>query len=240
MRDDRLDHREHVGLRFADRKPADGVSVKAHGDQRPGAFDPERRLDAALHDAEQGPARLLAKGRLGPLRPAQRQAHGALRLLCRARQLHAFVELHLDVGAEQALDFHRALRGQFVARPVDMRLEGRALFADLPQLGEAHHLKAARVGQDRMGPVHEPVQPAERVDPLGPGRKHQVIGVGKHDVGAGRAHVLWPHRLDRCGRSDRHEGRRADGAARRRDRAEPGRAVHGQDSKAESRSHRGS
>ena len=47
---------------------------------------------------------------------------------------------------------------------VDMRLEDDAALVELAQLGEAHHLEAAGIGEDRMRPVHEPVQAAERGD----------------------------------------------------------------------------
>ena len=78
-----------------------------------------------------------------------------------------------------------------------------------------------------MRPVHELVQAAERGDPLCAGRKHQMIGVAKHDIDAEGAHRLGMHRLDRRGRADRHEGGRTDGAARRRDCAHPGGGVDG-------------
>ena len=103
------------------------------------------------------------------------------------------------------------------------------VLAELPELREAHHLEAAGVGEDRMRPVHELVQAAERGDALRAGRQHQMVGVGENDVGAERPDRLGMHRLDRRRRADRHEGGRADVAARRRDLAEPGRAVDGAD-----------
>ena len=51
-----------------------------------------------------------------------------------------------------------------------MALEAHPLLAHLPQVGEAHHLIAAAVGQDRPVPAHEGVQAAEPRDPLGAGR----------------------------------------------------------------------
>ena len=70
-------------------------------------------------------------------------------------------------------------------RAVDVRLEGDALVGDLAQLGEAHHLEAAGVGEDRPVPAHEAVQAAEPGDALGARPQHQMIGVGEDDVGAG-------------------------------------------------------
>ena len=144
MRDHGFDHVEHDRLRLSDRQPSDGVAVKADLDERACARRAERLLRAALNDAEDRPARLFAERSLRALRPAQGEAHRALGLLGRARQLHAFVELHLDIRSEQALDLHRALGRQFVQRPIDMRLESDALLAELSELRQTHHLEAAR------------------------------------------------------------------------------------------------
>ena len=108
---------------------------------------------------------------------------------------------------------------------VDMRLEAHALFGDLAQLRQRHHLEAAGIGQDRPLPVHEFVQAAQPRDALRAGPQHQVIGVAENDVGAGLAHGLRQHRLHRRRRADRHEGGRADVAARRCDHAGARRAV---------------
>ena len=143
----------------------------------------------------------------------------------------AFVELHLDVGAEEALDFNGAFRRQHVARAVDMRLERHAVFGEFPQLRQRHHLKAARVGKDRMRPVHESVQSAECGDALRRRPQHQMIGVAEHDVGACRPHMLGQHRLHRAGGADRHEGGRPDCAMRGLDDAGARRAVYGMNSK---------
>ena len=65
-----LDHLEHHGLRLADRQAADGVAVKVHVGQGAGALDPQRRVGAALHDGEGGPARHVAEGLRGTARPS--------------------------------------------------------------------------------------------------------------------------------------------------------------------------
>jgi hypothetical protein len=108
---------------------------------------------------------------------------------------------------------------QHVFRAVDMAAEGHPLLGQLAQVGKAHHLEPAGVGQDRPLPVHEGVQPPEPRDPLGRGAQHQVVGVAQKDVGAGRPHAFGQHRLDRSGRAHRHEGGRAHLAARRADHA---------------------
>ena len=70
-----------------------------------------------------------------------------------------------------------------------------------PRLGDAaqrrkrHHLKAAGIGQDRIRPAHEGMQPAERRDALGRRPQHQMIGVAEENVGARGAHVVAVHAL---------------------------------------------
>ena len=166
VRFDRFDHAQHDILRFADRQPADRVALQVERRERRRALDPKRLDRAALHDAEHRLAGLFAERDPAAFGPAQGQAHGLLGHFVRAWQLHAFVELHLDVGAEQALDLDRALRRHHVGRAVDMRLEGHAGLVDLPQGCQRHHLEAAGIRQDRIGPVHELVQAAELRHPL--------------------------------------------------------------------------
>ena len=146
----------------------------------------------------------------------------------RRRERRALVEGHHDVGAEQPLDLHAALGAQVMERAVDVAAEGDPLLGELPELGQAHHLEAARIGQDRPLPVHEAVQPAEPRHPLGPRPQHQMIGVAEQDVGAGGADALGQHRLDRAGGADRHEGGGADsprGVSSIPARARPSRAA---------------
>ena len=173
--------------RLADGEAAERIAVEADSGERARARLAQVLIVAALHDAEQRLAdgRLL-EGALAALGPAQRQLHGALDLAPLGRQPHAFVELHGDVGAEQDLHLDGALRRQLDHGAVEMGAEGDALLLDFAQGRKRHHLEAAGIGQDRMRPAHETVQPAERRDPLGRRPQHQVIGVGEHDVGAGR------------------------------------------------------
>jgi hypothetical protein len=59
---------------------------------------------------------------------------GFFRLFIRVRILQALVELHLDVGAKQALDLHGPLWREFIASPVNMRLENGPLLRDFADL----------------------------------------------------------------------------------------------------------
>ena len=83
-----------------------------------------------------------------------------------------------------------------------------------PPLAQAEHLVAARVGQDRARPAHEPVQPAERRDPLRARPQRQVIRVAEDDARAQALEVARRQRLDGRLRPDRHEHGRLDHAVR--------------------------
>ena len=147
------------------------------------------------------------------LRPAHRHFHARRNLVTRAVGARAFVECHHDIAAQQALDFHAALGREHVFRAIDMAAEFDALLGQLAQFGQAHHLVAAAVGQDRALPVHEFMQTAQPRHPLGPRTQHQVVGIAENNVRARLADGFGLHRLD-CRRGpDRHECRRADRAA---------------------------
>ena len=212
-----VENLEHCLLPLTHGKPPDRVAVKADRAQRLGAFGAQLAREAALLDPEQRMPRPLAEGISRPLRPAHREAHRLRDPRLIRRQGGAFVEGHHDVRAEQALDLHAALGREVVGRAVDVRLEAHPLLVELAQPRKAHHLKPARVGQDRPRPVHESVQATQCRDPLGAWAQHQVIGVAKQDVGARRRDAFGQHRLDGRGRAHGHEGGRADRAARRLD-----------------------
>ena len=108
-----------------------------------------------------------------------------------------------------------------------MGLEGDAILVEFAQAGERHHLEAAGIGQDRAGPIHHLVQPAQRRHPLGARAQHQMVGVGEDEFRPGRAHRIGHHRLDGAGGADRHEHRRRHVAMRGVQRAETGLAVGG-------------
>jgi len=58
-----------------------------------------------------------------------------------------------------------------------MRLKGYPRFFDLVDSGQAEHLEPAAVGEDRPGPLHEGVQPAESTDPVGSRPHVEVVAV---------------------------------------------------------------
>src|SRR5205814_1334700 len=126
---------------------------------------------------------------------------------------------------EEALNLDRALRGQEMPAAVEMRTKLDPLLVDRPQGRERHDLEPARVGQDRIGPVHKAVQSAKRRDALGAGPQHQVIGVAENEPRAGRGDPFRGHRLDGRGSADRHEHRGLDEPMRGREAPQPRCAV---------------
>ena len=131
VRHHRLDHGQHHGLRLAHRQAADGVAVEAHARPAPWRCRraaPRRRRPGRCRT---GPGRARcgragSRTRASSARPSAATEAWPADLGFRTGQAHAFVELHLDVGAEQPLDLDRAFRRQVVASAVDMRLERHA------------------------------------------------------------------------------------------------------------------
>ena len=87
------------------------------------------------------------------------------------------------------------------------------------RVGQAEHLKATAVGEDRVIPADEAVKPAPARDQLVAGPQEQVIGVAEDDLGAELFQVALAHRLDGALRADRHERRRLHHAVRGRELA---------------------
>ncbi len=65
-----------------------------------------------------------------------------------------------------------------------MRPKTHAFVVEPTQPGQRENLETSRVGEDRSGPVHEPMQAAQLADQLVPGAQEQMVGVGQHDLRA--------------------------------------------------------
>jgi hypothetical protein len=169
-----------------------------------------------------------------PQRADRRMARRGRRLL--GRPGDALVQLHDDVGAQQVgLDLHRALGREHVREPSMWLWKVTASSVTLEIFDSDMTWKpplSVRIG---LVPAHEAVQAAQPRHPLGGRAQHQVVGVAQHDVGAGLGHLVDGQRLDRAGGADRHEGGRADVAARGLQHAGAGRAVGGGDGRRERR-----
>ncbi len=180
-----------------------------------------------MHDPKEHMAGAIAKGIARPLRPPHRQAHAFCDAIPVRRQCRTFIKGHDNVRAQQLLDLHRTFGGQVVFGPVDMRFEGHALFGQLAQVRQAHHLKSAAIGENRTLPIHEFVQTAQAVDPLSAGAQHQVIGVAQQNIGPSGAHAVGHHALDGSCGANRHKSRGSDIAARGFDDAGAGLPILG-------------
>ena len=112
-------------------------------------------------------------------------------------------------------------------RTVYMAFEGHALLVQLAQAGQRHDLKTAAIGEDRVWPSDQLMQTAKAGDTLGAGPQHQVIGIAENDIRPQLAHLIEIHGLDGADSADRHEGGRADDAARHGDFAETRAAARG-------------
>ena len=112
-------------------------------------------------------------GRQRALRPAMRPLGRVGDDRPRRGREDRLVEGDRDVRAERLLDRDGELRREPVGRAVEVAAERDAVLVDDPQVAERHDLEAARVGQDRAVPVHEPVQAAEPRDPLVARRRYR-------------------------------------------------------------------
>ena len=187
----------------------------------------QRRVDAALHDPEH---RLVGSRRAARQRSAQRWVRSMASATSARGQagIDQLVERHRHVGAEQAPGSpSRAPGVRRCCRAVEVRGERHAVVVHASQVGQAEDLEAARIGQDRAVPGHEPMQAAEPRDALRSGAQVEVVGVAEDHLGAGRPQIARGQRLHRGLGADRHELRRVDRAVRGDNAAEPGASDRG-------------
>ena len=219
----------HFRGRLADRQAADGQArqIVLHD-----AFQTAQPLvveDAALHDAEQKlpgeiPALAFIEGLVGfhtGTKPPERPVDSRFNVFPFSQGRRALVESHGDVGPQDLLHEHRFLRAQKHLLAVDVALEGHALVADVPEVGQAVDLETAAVGKYGTIPGHELVQAAQLRHSLHPGACHQMIRVPQYDVGAQSLKLAIRHSLDRGPRPHRHEARRSESSVRGPDDAGP-------------------
>ncbi len=84
-------------------------------------------------------------------------------------QLDELVERHGNVAANAVLKSYGLFGRQHVAASVEMRAELDTLVGHLVEVGQAHDLKAAAVGENRPRPAHEPVEPSHLLKRLDAG-----------------------------------------------------------------------
>ena len=207
------------------------------GREEPALRDPEERAWGSAAPSSASPPRDARHA--SRQRTSQRCVRASDSLVIRAvgERRRALVERHDDVRAERLLHLDRPLRREEMARAVEVGAERDALLGDRDEPGAgavatrapcSPRLKTWKPPESvRTAPPqrHEPVQPAEPLDPLVPGAEEQVVGVREDDAGAERLEVARLERLHGGGGADRHEDRRLDRAVRRREPAAAGGAV---------------
>src|SRR5207248_11790964 len=116
----------------ADREAAEREAVEGHRAELVGVRAPQIRKACTLHDSEE---RLLLRARRveRARRPPRRHADGVLDGLARRLARRTHVELHLDVGAEKALDAHGLFGREVMLRSVEMRTERDALLFEIDE-----------------------------------------------------------------------------------------------------------
>ena len=172
------------------------------------------QVHAALNDTKE--CLVIAGMRLiAALGPHARQLHGALNVGARGGIARALVELHADVGAELHGDFHVVLgRPEHVATVVIVDDKAHALVGELDGVVVAEHLETAGISKDGAMPVHKRVQSAQLGDGVLAGTHGQVVGVGKHDLGAELFDGLGRNALNVCLGAHGHKNRCLDVAVR--------------------------
>lgn len=128
--------------------------------------------------------------------------------------IRAFVERHDDVCAQVLLDRNRFLGGEAVRRAINVTLEGHTVVIYFARLHEREDLKAARVGEHRIMPLHEFVQATHIPHQLIAGTQVEMIGVAEHERGMDVFQMFGREGLDRCLRADRRENGREEIAVR--------------------------
>ena len=215
--DARTGHRQHRLDRLPDRQPADRDPVEVERGDEARRLPARGFVEAPLGDAEEQAALARMDG-AAALGPAMSSRGRLLRLPDGGAVGDGVVEAHEHVGAEPGLVPHRILGGDPQPGTVIGRDEGRRIVVDRRDLDKAHQLVSAAVGEDRVLPAHEGVEPARPLDQLDARPQRQVIRVAEQDVDAGSAHLVRVQRLDGRVRSHRHECRRAHDSVRRGER----------------------
>src|SRR2546430_3270280 len=96
-----------------------------------------------------------------------------------------------------------------------MRAELDAVRLDFPNRGEAEHLKAAAIRQNRPVPIDKAMQPAGSANDVHPWPDIKVISIAQNDLRAHFTQFPWINGFDASLCPHRHEHRRVHNAVRR-------------------------
>ena len=166
-------------------------------------------VHTTLNNAKQR-IRILQTGKLiqRTFCPAQRQLHRFARGFYIRRIRRAFVKLHHDVRIEYGLNLHRAFGRQKQLVAIHRRAERHALLGDFAQIAQAEHLKTARIGQNRLVPIHKLMQTAVHLHHIHARTQPQVKSIAQNNLCIDFAQHIGCHALDRAISANRHKNRR--------------------------------
>ena len=88
---------------------------------------------------------------------------------------------------------------------IQMGLKRNALFLYLTQIPKAKHLKAARISQNRLIPLHKRMQATMCLNHFQPWPQPQMKGIAQHNMCTNRLDIPWQHAFDRAIGAHRHE-----------------------------------
>ena len=126
---------------------------------------------------------------VAPCKPTQAPFAGVPRRGVLALSGDDMIELHDDVRPQIRLDPHHGFGGEVSRRPVDVRLERDPVLGDVVQRRQREHLEAARIGEDRGVPAHEPVQSSHLAHEFVGGAEMQMVRIGEDDLRVHRLEV---------------------------------------------------
>ena len=228
QRADELQHLVHLLRRLPHRQAADRVAFGVELRGVVGRLPAQVGIDAALQDGEKGLRVAVERLRLAEafrvaLQPGLREIETLARVGVVGVAGAALVQRHHDVGADDALRVHVVLRGEDVARAVDVALEGATFRGQFADRAEREHLETAAVREDGPIPRLEGVQAACGTQGVEPRAQVEVVGVAQDDLGADvLPQVAVIDALDGTYRPDGHENGGMDLAVVRLDDARAG------------------
>lgn len=141
----------------------------------------------------------------------------------------AFVKCHDDVGAEVLLNRNGLFGCEAMRRAVNVTLESHTIVVDLASLRQREDLKAARVGEHGIRPLHELVQATHVADEFVAGAQVEMISVAQDERGVDLLEMFGREGFDRCLRAHRREDWREKVAVWRGENPGAGAVVFGRD-----------
>ena len=196
----------HQGLRLAHAEATDTVAGEVHRQQLFGAAFAQIIKQAALNNTEQ---RLVLSGMcsLAACRPTGGFFQRGHHLLSGRRVRRTNIKSHGNIGTQILFNLHHLLRREEMLGAINVRTENYAVLANIPQFGQAEHLKTAAVGQNRLIPVHKFVQTAGLSHQLMARAHIKMIRIAQNNLRAHLIQFLGCHTFYGCLCANGHKNR---------------------------------